>query len=421
MTTARSQSRTWWLHPVVPVIASTAPVIYFSAATGAVTYWQNWGTPKYLDAGHLATLALFVAAFAFGAALAARNGNATLTEGATPDVGPEVLRRAGVALGVIALCGYVAWGLIGVARGMAPGDFVSAFTGEPGAISRIKRDYLTPVAGVSSFAQFGVPAVAALSLAWRLGAKVPWRLVLPLLACAAIRAQVYGERLALIELALACLVAMSIPVRSLPPLRWVRYVPILLPAAVFAMFAFFEYFRSWLSYYSEQTTGSYLSFIVERLQGYYLTATNNSALLDKFVSDELPFPYFTLGFFWNAPGVAQVAGYESLFGYQPSILYSQALSGAANPEFNNPGGILLPLVDYGLAGGTLFWGIAGFVFAYLYRLARARIEFVPLYAACFIGFLEINRYVYWTQGRAFAALIGALAVVLYSTRHTTKS
>ena len=39
--------------------------------------------------------------------------------------------------------------------------------------------------------------------------------------------------------------------------------------------------------------------------------------------------------------------------------YMNLLAAGANPEFNNPGGLLSPVVDFGVLGGLAYWGSHG--------------------------------------------------------------
>ena len=86
-----------------------------------------------------------------------------------------------------------------------------------------------------------------------------------------------------------------------------------------------------------------------------------------------------------------------------------------NPEFNNPGGLAVPAVDFGAVGGVLFFLVAGLVIGFAHRSWRAgNPAGLLLYPVLFTGLLELPRYLYWTQGRVVPAylVLGITAVLM---------
>ena len=86
----------------------------------------------------------------------------------------------------------------------------------------------------------------------------------------------------------------------------------------------------------------------------------------------------------------------------PTERYADLLATSANPEFNNPSGIFGPFVDYGVAGGLLYWLLCGLVCGFLYKEFKLRsVTGIFLYPALYISLVEATRILYWASGRFF--------------------
>jgi hypothetical protein len=95
--------------------------------------------------------------------------------------------------------------------------------------------------------------------------------------------------------------------------------------------------------------------------------------------------------------------------------YFPFLEAEANVEFNNADGMLFPLMDYGAAGGLLYWFVIGVMIGALYQLFRDREPLgLFLYPMLYLGLIEVPLGLYWAEGRAFPALcilIAAAALI----------
>ena len=125
-------------------------------------------------------------------------------------------------------------------------------------------------------------------------------------------------------------------------------------------------------------------------------------------------PFFTLLFLWRFPGVN--LGMRWIFPHVmsgPNDLFTELLQSGTNPEFNNNGGLLLPLVDYDVFGGLLYWLAAGVICGWCYRnYRRNAIGGILFYPVLLLSILEIPRIFYWAEGRIFPSLI----FLLFSVR-----
>lgn len=173
--------------------------------------------------------------------------------------------------------------------------------------------------------------------------------------------------------------------------------------------------RSW-QYYRTRTTESFPLFVVNRLAGYYATSYNNGALQLDHNSLSGRLPYASIEGFWTSPGIAQLNLYQHLTGQGGSDLLNQTLTQYGNPEFNNPGGLAVPLVDFGPVYGMVFFLIVGLMIGLVYRAWRAgQVAGLLIYPVLFTGLLELPRYLYWTQGRVVPSYL-VLGITAYLVR-----
>jgi glucose dehydrogenase len=93
--------------------------------------------------------------------------------------------------------------------------------------------------------------------------------------------------------------------------------------------------------------------------------------------------------------------------------YFPFLESGANVEFNNADGMLFPLMDFGTAGGLLYWVVIGVICGVVYQLFRRKqLAGLLLYPIVFLGLLEIPLALYWSEGRSFPALFMLVTVAL---------
>jgi hypothetical protein len=150
---------------------------------------------------------------------------------------------------------------------------------------------------------------------------------------------------------------------------------------------------------------------MNRLGAYYATGYNNAVLIDDF-GTETAVPYYPLEWLWNFPVVSAVTSHEQVAGLSEGGRgLGSLLRERANPQFNNPGGLLIPLFEFGVVGAVLFWLAAGSLLGAAYvRFRDASLPAVLIYPILVVGTLEIPRFIYWTQGRAFPAIVAALVL-----------
>jgi hypothetical protein len=281
------------------------------------------------------------------------------------------------------------------------------------------RETLNRIPGVTTLMTLqSLLAILVVSYSRLTGQRLP-RVYLRLLAVVAaacvMRAWLWSERLALIELALP--VGVVLLARISP--RWQRSIvrplalaPLFGLAVLFAIFAVGEYFRSW-QFYQYVFPGSFLDFIAVRFAGYYATALNNGAallaLLDPFYA-----PTTTAQWFYKFP-LWQFFETQSTYEAFDQMSF---LDAHLNPEFNNMSGIFLPLVDYGPLLGIICWMILGVVSGMQFNaFLLGNVSGLLLYPVWFTGITEMLRVFYWGETRFFPVIAGAVVLSHYLKRH----
>lgn len=407
---------TWWMHPawLLPLVA--IPTLLWAWDVSPLAYLERWATPKFLTEEHVTLGLLSVAAFILGAAIAARGRTRSPTTALELSAAQRnLLLTAGKWLFALTLLGHVVWGLVAVARGLTGATVTNIVEGGDIA-SSIKEGPLAPVAGITTLTQFAPLAATCLFLLGRMRALNPYPYLGILLVLGAARLVLRSERLALIEIAVPLVVLwLAMPTggrRAIVISRLRQTLPVWIPVVVVLLFGATEYVRSWNAHYRDLAEQSYPAFVENRLGAYYTTGHNNAALIDQYGSDSAV-PYYPLAWFWNFPVVSTVVSYERVSGTaEEGRGLSTLLEQRANPEFNNPGGLLMPIYEFGAAGALVFWLCAGLLLGLVYRRFReASPGAVVFYPILVVGALEIPRFLYWTQGRAFPAIAAGLLLM----------
>jgi hypothetical protein len=404
----------WWAHPAA-ILLIWGPIGPIAAwATSSDSFIELWKTPKYFTATDLlvSLACLFVCATVTIICGVDRSRPARYLEMTSAEV--EVVKIALRGLFYLTIFGYAMWAAIGMLHGVSVADVVHAIRGEAGSISALKRQ-IRPVAGITSCTQFGPLVVLLAALLRRAGAEPKARRYIGIIILLGlIRSVVYAERLAIFEVLAPLIVVHALFLPSSRQHKWLisvirAAIPLIAPLVLLGVFALFEFNRSWTGFYKDTYNGSYASFAVTRLEGYYATASNNSALIERDFDKKLPLPYYTVQWAWTLPGVSKVVSYADATGVDPTTEWVLELQANANPEFNNEGGILTPAADYGTAGGVVYWALVGIFFGNIWRrVRRGSFTSICLLGISFVGLLEIGRFTYWSLGRFVPAVLGVL-------------
>jgi oligosaccharide repeat unit polymerase len=411
----------WWLSPPGGVVLIIPATLGLAAYFDDAHFRAAWGTPKALT--HSTTL-LFAAGallFVLGALQPMLRRPRNRSE-AWPGFSPTQLtrlRRASDVLFWLTVLGYVALAGVGAARGASPASLLQALE-QQNTFSSALRLQFEPVAGVTTLTQLGIAYVVVASLLLRhtRDARTIRRLVIVFVLALA-RTFFLAERLALIELIVPAAVVLGFSLASSPRHRsrvMVRLAPVLIVPAAGLFFSAFEYSRSWV-FYRTHSSGSFGSFVLDRLAGYYATAYNNGQLALTYQPHAGELPYGSIEALWTAPGLSQLNVYRRLTGISPTDAFAVTIVQHGNREFNSPGGLATPFVDYGRLGGLIFLFLAGLAIGFAYVRCRDGSGWaVLLYPVAVTGLFELPRYLYWGQGRVAPAIAALLVVNWYAAR-----
>lgn len=329
----------------------------------------------------------------------------------------QMLRRGETVCFWLTVAGYAAFGALGLARGGSPGLLLRAIVNQSNYTGQLKTIF-APVTGVTSLTQVGVAYVvlAAVLLCHQPSRRVKRRLMIVLLL-GLLRTYFLTERLALLELVVPLLAVGLLRRRQRPHKgAWLPIAPVLALPLLLVVFGAFEYSRSWV-FYRSRTTLSFPAFVVNRLAGYYATSYNNGALTLQYGHSAGRLPYDSIQGFWTSPGLSQLNLYPRLTGQGGPDALSTVLAQHGNPEFNNPGGLSVPIFDFGTLGGLAFFLIVGLIIGLAHRAFRAGQPVgLLVYPVLFTGLLELPRYLYWTQGRVVPGMLALLVVGIAMVR-----
>ncbi len=182
-------------------------------------------------------------------------------------------------------------------------------------------------------------------------------------------------------------------------------------------FGLSEYARSWSAGDYKNQFG-FWEFAIGRFASYYYTSLNNGAgLLATTSWPTFQFEY-TLEWLHNAPfGLGRPFSEAVGFKGGSFLIY---LTTFEDIEFNSPSGVFAVISDLGIAGAVAYTFLTSFLAGLAFRAFReGRLIGVLMYPMFFITFMEIYRYPYLSQPRAFTWVLGmGLALVLARTGAT---
>jgi hypothetical protein len=397
----------WWLHPAWVVGGFSGVIVILAHLLPARTYLFSWRTPKFLDQESLVLMLLCIACFVIGTLLVDFRPMGFLRRArqSEPALATETLSRLSHVSCALTFFGYLVWTGVALKRGLNFGVLVELLRGENGIAYTMREKFLGNITGITTCTQFGMSTVVlALLLGRKLTKRSVFLLFVPFGLLTFARALVNSERLALVEVAVPAgvlLIRLLVNrVGTKPAMRSLLSVlPLLGLGVLFLVFGAFEYFRSWLTFYARGDQ-SFWEFAASRLLGYYVTALNNGALILHFIAAPIGAPFQTLSFLWRFPGLKELA--DSVFPLSVNFSYFDFLARNANPEFNNADGLLLPVLDFGILGGLLYWAGVGVLCGSLYRRFRLGDAWgLCLYPLVYVTLLEVPRGLHWGDGRAF--------------------
>jgi hypothetical protein len=406
-----SARKVWWLHPTAIMFYVIIPAYILLWVAGDWTRgYISTAKGFYFFKGDIAFLGLAgLLVLAIGTLSPIR----PMYKSSKPSfVSPTVLK----ILGFLSLIGYLYWFKDFL---LHPGTILNAIR-YSNSFTYAIRGGIERSAGIASLAQIGLPFLVLYAHArWaggeRLLTKAHHRLSAAIIAAVIFRAFAWGERVAIIEAAIAVgFVWVSFAeIRSNVIKRLLPWLPALGSIGVIGLFAIGEYFRSWTTYY-QFGKSSFWDFIFQRLTNYYFTALNTGA-------GQLTMLHWpTYAFEWTLRWVHKLPILGPLFTYYTGITLDGSfyfyLQSYGDPEFNNPSGLFSIFYDLGVTGGLLTCLLIGITAKYVYSIWQTSTNLTgSIYFVFLMTFVEIFRYFYLGDPRCFMVILSLMLAATFST------
>lgn len=407
----------WWLNPV-GIYGLLLILVVYAYNVKDTRYIAIYRTTKYITTKYLilyfACFLLFVIGYNFAKRYIVVFGNKTRISISLFDykaIDWKEMIRTYYVLYTLTIFAYIIWFVnFGLNGGISQLMLLSNLGNLNYTLQLIHRNS-SHISGITTFTELGIVVVAlAIMLIKNLDDihtknKIRRSLIL-IIFLSVIRAFVFSERLALIEV----LVPIGISLLE----NWdghshkvlIRLLPILGVISLLLIFGLLEYGRSWSNHYHDYYE-SYAEFTIDRVSGYYINAINTEC---AYLTEATPsiLPYRTFEWFWKLPFMNTV--YAAIAPINVAEKYTSVLATSVNPEFNNPGGMLVFMTDFGLFF-PIFYIIYGFFVGRIYvRFLDGDLFGICVYPCIYLTMLELPRFFMLGQSRGLCILLGAIYV-----------
>jgi len=414
--TAPLAAMPWWCSPAGITLGFLIPTIGLIAMAGeSQSSMLTVRGVRFLDLESMLLGMLMLVPIALGGWVGAQVQSSRAQLG---DTDSRPWDRTALVMGSIALLGY---SFLLKEFLLSPALLWGTLTGAV----KLSRQELGGSAGVSSLVNMAQVffAIYAFRLVDGTARPIPrgMHLLIGMLATMTMfRVYVFSERLSMMEISVPFGLAMGRWLSAQRSPRWAvlrNLGPFAALPVVILYFGVAEYARSWSSATYQGKT-SFWEFAIGRFISYYVTSLNNGAGVVA-TTPEPTWKYeHTLEWLHRAPfGLG--ARFSEYIGFnaeaKSSFIWYLRVYG--DPEFNSNSGLFVPMADLGVFGALLYMLAIGLVGGLSFRAYRAGrlggVLFLPL---LFITFLEVFRYPFLAQPRAFTWTIGifvALGVVRF--------
>lgn len=382
-------SRVWWIDPANLVIFLTLPVFVGSTLLAGPIMTDQFNSFNFLSNSMIYLGAMCICTLAIGAKFGSFVASHRNHGRACFD--PHRFDQFLVLLLVISLLSNL---LLLSSLLLQPSLILRVVQGGKGGVFDAK-DAMGKLVGVTSLTNVSPLFCTMASIRYVMrGEFLPSRkialLALLLAPLLFIHAFIGSERLVLVENGAAFI----LPLFSFVPRlrRIATYAPIGGVAAVLTIFAAGEYMRSWPFY--KFYYDSFLQFASLRLLGYLAVASNTGAGMIA-TMPAVGYPLITARWLTRLPLLHLTTDYSR-----------QYLVDYGNREFNNPGGIFAPIVDFGTTFGLLYLFLFGLFLGVGYGFYRRKHPVgLLVYPLFFIGLADLTQIWYWGEPRFIPELI----------------
>lgn len=307
---------------------------------------------------------------------------------------------------VAALFAYVVWFSLGVLRANGVRNLISMWFVDP---FYVKSVLLETVPGITTLTQVAVAAVPVMICCVRVN-RCDYVLSGLVFLLAIIRAFLFGERLALLELLVPILYIKLITRK----ISWRSALAGILFFIIFVagFFILTEVRRSFV-YTGSDSVKYLIQTGTVRFLGYYMTSINNGIFFIQHYAFAAPL-YNTFVSLWRFPGLHNLYNLFTCLDVIDvgNVLYKFGL----NPEFNTLTYVAYWVIDFGLCGALIVSFFFGFLSGIFYKLASQNSLSTALYSIWLVGLLEFMRICYFTSTRLFPAYIFFIGALILSRK-----
>ena len=412
--------KTWWLNPL-SVYTFLMVVVLTSYNMTEYQYRVVYSSNKYISLGYVTLYMSSFFFFALGYAASKRyklgKSHMIAVMFSEEEANLNSIYKGYKILFFICLLSYIIW----YANFIRLNSFSILISFKSLAsisnVMYIMRNNSGRIPGITTFTEVGM---IVLPLGVYIIEKIKNKLVqksikkqiILIFLLATFRALAFSERVALLELLVPTIIMLiALRKKSKRMDFMIFFGPLMAVVMLVILFGAFEYSRSWLRFYSS-VYDSFPEFIISRITGYYTNAINTECMYLSY-SDMAVIPYRSIEWLWDIPGLSGL--YDAIAPANVTQTFSSVLNTYGNPEYNNPGGILAFVVDFGIFF-PVFEIIFGFLVGRVYKLfLHGNIFGMVIYSYIYVALLELPRYFLLGSSRSFCVFVGIL-IILFKTK-----
>ena len=398
-------SKIWWLHPVWIYFMWTLFSIYCSTINSK-SFYEMYEEPIYINSFNIALYIAFFIVFTLGFFSYTSRGKKYNSIIKYP---LSKIKKIFLLLYVWVISAYIIWFVnLYISYG---NSIILGLLSNLAGYANMFKDGGGRISGITTFTELAIVVAPLNTYLWCISKKKIYRnMYIFLLFISILRAIIFSERLAVLEIIIPSLVIYSYYGKIFRS-SIIKFAPILGVVFLLIVFGSFEYFRSW-DFYKEAYDGNIISFTIDRVFGYYSISINTECIWINFMEPKF-FLDHSLSWLWNLPAFSSV---KDMLWQQPQI---NILERWGNPEFNNPGGLLFAYNDLGFLGLIIQFIFGRFV-GIVYR-GYCKKGFISSlwYSATYLCMLELPRYFFWGSSRAFFAIVAILIIQKYIRKNNS--
>ena len=386
----------WWLNPIY-IYTGFMLMIFYSFTIDSGVMNNLYGEPNYINLYDIFVYVIFFLAFFFGFLSYQRS----FFKPFSPPY--KSLYKGYIILIIITFLAYTIW-FINLWR-IYGASIVLNLLVDIGSQYDLFRDEGKggKISGITTFTEIGImaaPLGTYIIMQFREKKNKIIKISLIILfIVSALRAAIFAERIAMLEVVIPSLIVV-IAYNKGKHRRLMKIAPVFGILFLFLVFGLFEYNRSWIRHYNQIYNGDIVSFVIDRVLGYYIVVFNTECIQVNFVPIKW-FPQDTLWWLWNFPGMSNVP-------YEITGIKIDYLARWGNPEYNNNGGILTYYRDFWFFGVILQFFLGHIIKRLYVRYINRNFWGLIIFPIIIYGLLELPRYPFFSSFKMFFVVVATI-------------